>query len=134
MTRRTVLLVLLVISGLMQLGGGGMMLLTPARAADGFFKVGFTPDLGRVLPVMGALTIGFLLLTTLTFLWILRHRREGYALAMLQGVMLAIVGATMIGTGTAMGGVDAGKGVLLFACGWWALPPGAGAPVREGRR
>ena len=120
MKRKTVLLVLLGLNGLMQLVGGALMIAAPENAADGFFRVAATPDVRRILPVIGGCTLSFLFLTIVTILWVLRDRREGYTLAILQGIMLAILGPIMVATGTAAGGIDATKGLLIAVCGWWA--------------
>ena len=128
--RKAVLLVLLVLNALTQVVGGFMMI-RGAENAAGMFNVALAPDVRRLMAVIGGTVLGFLFLSVVSIVWVLRNRREGYNLAVLQGCMLAIVGPVMVATGTAAGGVDAAKGVLIALCAWWArqsLPPARRAP------
>ena len=130
--RKTVLLVLLVLNGLMQAVGGLMMIVGAQTAADGMFNLAMTTDVRRLMAVIGGSVLGFLFLSVVSMVWVLRSRREGYDLAVLQGCMLVIVGPIMIATGTAAGGIDAAKGVLIVLCALWARRslPQAGRAIR----
>jgi hypothetical protein len=133
MKRKTVLLVLLGLNGLSQLVSVAMMIAAPEQAADAMFGVTVTPDVVRILSIIGASVLSFLFLTVVTILWVLRDRREGCTVAILQGIMLAIIGPIMVATGTAAGGIDATKGLLIAVCGWWArqsLTDPSGMPRR----
>ena len=58
------------------------------------------------------------MLTVVAMLTLVRDARLGFALARLEGVMLALVGAVMLETGTSMGAVDIAKGVVIALVAW----------------
>ena len=116
--RKNVLLVLLGLNAVMQLGGGTMMTLRPAKMAVEVFRTSATPETMKLVGVVGGATLSFALLTVVAMLMLVRDARLGFALARLEGVMLALVGAVMLETGTSMGAVDIAKGVVIALVAW----------------
>lgn len=121
--RRLALVVLLGLNAIMQLGGGAMMLFEPAKMAAEVFHAAPTPEARQLLGVIGGATWSFALMSAVA-LWMLRRDpRHGFALARLEGVMLTLVGAAMLATGTSAGAIDVAKGVVIALVAWSASVP-----------
>src|SRR5712691_9933303 len=112
-SKRMILVALLALNGLMQVVGGTMMLLAPQQALTGIFKMAPSGDVLRLVAVVGGSTLAWLLLSGLNLTWVFRGRRPGFTLAIVQGLMLVVVGLIMTATGTTAGLIDAGKGILI---------------------
>jgi hypothetical protein len=120
--KRRVLLVLLALNVLMELGGGGAMLLSPASMVPDMLHMTLTADVTRAVAIVGTCTLAFALVGGWALFALSRNKPEGYTLALIQALMLIVVGALMAATGTSVGWIDAGKGVVLAAAALWARP------------
>ncbi len=116
--RKVILLALLGLNGVMQLGGGTMMALRPSKMAVEVFHCAATPDTAKLVGVIGGATLSFALLTAAAIVALVRDARQGFALAWVEGLMLTLVGAVMVATGTSAGAIDIAKGVVIALVAW----------------
>ena len=118
--KKAVLLVLLGLNSVAELGGGTVMVASPGKAAVDVFEASASSDVLRLLPIIGAATLGYAAISSLCMLWIVRGRRAGFELAGAFGLVLTGIGVVMLASGTSAGTIDVAKGLLITAAAWWA--------------
>jgi hypothetical protein len=124
--KKTVLMVLLILNVLMELGGAGVMLLSPASFVPSMLHMALSADVVRAVAIVGGSTLAFAVVAGASVISLWRNRDEGYTLALVHGLMLLVVGAIMGATGTAVGFIDAAKGLVLTVAAVWARPSTGG--------
>ncbi len=118
--KKLILLVLLGLNSVAELAGGTLMVASPGKAAVDVFRASASSDVQRLLPIIGAATLGYAAISSLCMLWIARGRRAGFELAGAFGLLLTGIGVIMLATGTSAGRIDVAKGLLIMAAAWWA--------------
>ncbi|HVY28822.1 MAG TPA: hypothetical protein VHB79_19835 [Polyangiaceae bacterium] len=129
--KKSILLVLMGLNALMQAGGGTMMLTQPGKMARELFHVA-GGDAERLIGVIGAATLAFMVLSVTATVLVLRDERAGYDLSLVLGVLLGGIGVALLATGFSCGNIDVVKGLVLALAAATARAARAGraSPVR----
>lgn len=110
--KKSILLVLMGLNALMQAGGGTLMLTQPGKMARELFHVS-GGDAERLITVIGAATLAFMVLSVTAIVLVLRDERAGYDLSLVLGVLLGGIGVALLASGFSCGNIDVLKGIVL---------------------